>query len=177
MPSRILNHCPRGVSSLCASVVAAACALTLILSAAAPRVLAAEYRKGSLEIAHPSATATAAGQPHGAIFIKEIKNLSNTADQLIGARSSVSKSIEVHQMTMDNNVMKMREIPAIELPAKGNVSLQQGSKNGYHLMLMNLNKPLKEGDRFKATLIFKQAGELEVDVVVEKPQHSHGHRH
>ncbi len=177
MPSWIHDHRPRGESSRRAPLMAAAAALTLIMSAAAPQAWARDYRKGSLEIEHPYATTTAAGQPHGAIFIKEIKNRGTTADQLIGARASVAKSMEVHQMTMENNVMKMREIPAIEVPAKGKVSMQQGSKEGYHLMLMNLNKPLKEGDRFKATLVFKQAGELEVDVVVEKPHHGHGHRH
>lgn len=156
-------------------VVAAAWALFLALGTPSAGASDRETRKGSLEIEHPYAIATAPGQPHGAIFIKEINNRGSTADQLIGARSSIAKSVEVHQMSMDNNVMKMREIPAIEVPAKGKVSMQQGSKNGYHLMLMNLAKPLKEGERFKATLVFKQAGEIDVDVAVEKSHH--GHRH
>ncbi|MBU3724223.1 MAG: copper chaperone PCu(A)C [Burkholderiaceae bacterium] len=155
----------------------AASAFALGLGSAPSRASNQEYRKGSLEIEHPYATPTAPGQPHGALFIREIKNRGTTADQLIGGRVSIAKSVEVHQMIMDNNVMKMREIPGIEVPAKGKVSMKQGSKEGYHLMLMNLNAPLKEGDRLKATLIFKQAGELEVDVIVEKSHHGHGHRH
>lgn len=157
--------------------LAAAAAWVFSLSLGAPSAGASdrEVRKGSLEIEQAYAIATAPGQPHGALFIKEINNRGSTADQLIGARSSIAKSIEVHQMSMDNNVMKMREIPAIEVPAKGKVSMQQGNKNGYHLMLMNLAKPLKEGERFKATLVFKQAGDIDVDVTVEKSHH--GHRH
>ena len=134
-----------------------------------------EFQKGSITVVAPTATPTAPGQPHGAIFIQSIRNAGAQTDQLIGARADVSKSMEVHRMTMDNNVMKMREIPGIEVPAKGEVSLAKGSKNGYHLMLMNLKKPLQQGDQFPITLIFKQAGEQQVTVTVEQPKAAAGH--
>lgn len=118
---------------------------------------------------------TAPGQPHGAVFIGEIRNTGKASDQIIGARSNVARSMEVHRMTMDNNVMKMREIPAIEIPANGRIGMAHGNKEGIHLMLMNLNKPLKEGDRFPMTIIFKQAGEQEVTVQVEKRSHPMDH--
>ena len=141
--------------------------------------LAKEFVKGSLVIEHPHAMATAPGQPNGAIFFKSISNKGALADQLIGSRATVSKTTEVHRMEMDNNVMRMREISGIELPANSKVMMGRGSKEGYHLMLMNLNAPLKEGEKFPVTLIFKNAGEVEVTVSVEKPRGSaHGsHKH
>lgn len=143
-----------------------------------PAAYAAEFSKGNLVVANPVAMPTAPGQPHGAVFIQEIRNKGTMADELVGARSTgVSKTMEVHRMSMDNNVMKMREIPAIPVPANGKVSMQRGNPEGYHLMLMNLNKPLKEGDKFPVTLIFKNAGEQEVTVEVKKAQQGMGHGH
>lgn len=153
--------------------------LTAILIVAGSAGLAqaqtVEFQKGSMTVVAPTATPTAPGQPHGAIFIQSIRNTGAQADQLIGARAEVAKSMEVHRMTMDNNVMKMREIPHIDVPAKGDVSLAKGSRNGYHLMLMNLKQPLKQGDQFPVTLIFKQAGEQQITVTVEPPKAASGH--
>lgn len=134
-----------------------------------------EFKKGALTIIAPTATPTAPGQPHGAVFIQSIRNAGAQGDQLIGARADVSKTMEVHRMTMENNIMKMREIPAIEIPANGEVSLAKGSRQGYHLMLMNLKQPLKAGDQFPVTLIFKQAGEQQVTITVELPKAASGH--
>jgi periplasmic copper chaperone A len=138
-----------------------------------------EFKAKGLVIDHPHTMATAPGQPHGGVFFNSITNTSAKADQLIGARASVSKSIEVHRMEVANNVMKMREIPAIDLPANSKVTMGRGSKEGYHLMLMNLKAPLKDGDKFPMTLLFKNAGEVEITVAVEKPSmpmHG-GHKH
>lgn len=141
------------------------------------QAIAKEYTKGSLVIEHPHAMATAPGQPNGAVFFKSISNKGSAADQLIGSRAAVSKTTEVHRMETDNNIMRMREIPGIELPANSKVVMGRGSKEGYHLMLMNLKAPLKEGEQFPVTLIFKNAGEVEVTVVVEKPSGSGHSRH
>jgi copper(I)-binding protein len=84
--------------------------------------------------------------------------------------------MEVHRMSMDKGVMAMREIPGVTIPARGEVSMARGSKEGYHLMLMNLNRPLKEGEKFPVTLIFKNAGEVTVEIEVEKRSGAeHGH--
>ncbi len=135
----------------------------------------AEFKKGPLTIIAPTATPTAPGQPHGAVFIQSIRNAGAQKDQLIGGRADVSKTLEVHRMTMENNIMKMREIPAIEIPANGEVSLAKGSRQGYHLMLMNLKQPLKAGDQFPVTLIFREAGEQQVTITVEQPKAASGH--
>lgn len=140
---------------------------------------AKQVNKAGLLIDQPHAMATAPGQPHGAVFFKSISNQAGQPEQLIGGRSAVAKGVEVHRMEMDNNVMRMREIKGIELPANSKVMLGRGNKEGYHLMLMNLKSPLKEGEVFPMTLIFKNAGEVEVTVTIEKPSmHMHGgHKH
>jgi len=95
------------------------------------------------------------------------------ADKLLAASSSVSKTMELHTMTMDGNIMRMREVKAIDVPANGMVELRPG---GLHLMFMDLNEQLKPGSTFKVKLKFEKAGEVEVPfkVMDNKP---YGHRH
>jgi copper(I)-binding protein len=154
-------------------------AAVLVLGHHSPAAFAhgKEFRKAGLEVEHIYAITTAPGQPHGAVFIKQLKNSASTSDRLVGGQAAISKSVEVHQMVMDQNVMKMREIPGIEIPAKGRVSMDRGAKEGYHLMLMNLTRPLADGERFPMTLMFQQAGALEVEVEVVKARAGHGHKH
>jgi copper(I)-binding protein len=114
------------------------------------------------------------------MYIRSIQNTGKLADQLISARTPVAERVELHQMQMDNNVMKMRAVPAIELPAQAELRMMHGSADGYHLMLINLKQPLKDGDRFSVWLQFKNSGEREVTVHVQTPKHSapaHDHPH
>jgi periplasmic copper chaperone A len=67
----------------------------------------------------------------------------NSAATLVGATSPVAGTVEIHEMRRDGDVMRMRAVPKIELPAGGTVELKPG---GYHVMLMNLKAPLKRGD-------------------------------
>jgi copper(I)-binding protein len=62
---------------------------------------------------------------------------------LIGAESASAGTVEVHEMRMDGNIMRMRAVPRLELPAGKTVELKPG---GYHIMLIDLKKPLKKGD-------------------------------
>ncbi len=79
-------------------------------------------------------------------------NLTSATDAtLVGASSPVAKVVEVHEMAMDNGVMKMRAIPKLALPAGKTVDLKPG---GYHVMLMDLTQPLKDGETVPVTLIF-----------------------
>lgn len=155
-------------SSLLA-LAAALCAFTL-------HAQAQEIKKGSLTLIKPYAMASAPGQPNGAMYIQEIRNASSQADELIGARSAQAKSMEVHRMSMENNVMTMREITGIPIAASGKIAMDRGNKEGYHLMLMGLASPLKEGETFQVTLLFRHAGEIQVNVAIEKPKAS-GHHH
>jgi copper(I)-binding protein len=70
--------------------------------------------------------------------------------KLVSVQSPVAGVAEVHEMTMDGNVMKMRAMPALELPAGKAVELKPGS---YHLMLMDLKQPLKNGESVPLTLV------------------------
>jgi periplasmic copper chaperone A len=74
---------------------------------------------------------------------------SKDGGKLVGAASAIAGVVELHEMAMDNNVMKMRAIPALELPAGREVQLKPG---GYHVMLLDLKRPLKAGEKVQIEL-------------------------
>src|SRR5690606_10830983 len=78
--------------------------------------------------------------------------------------SPVAETAELHTHIKDGEVMRMRPVEAIEVPAGGSVTLKPG---GDHVMLMSLRAPLKEGETFPLTLIFEHRGSREVDVTVK----------
>ena len=86
--------------------------------------------------------------------------------RLVQASSPVACVVEIHEMAMENNVMKMRAIPGLDLPAGKTVELKPG---GYHVMLMDLKQPLKKGDTVPITLKFqgKDGKPQEVEVKAE----------
>lgn len=147
-----------------------ALALTLTTSAA----LAADYKTADLRIVDPYARPTVANQPTGAAFLT-IENQGGSADKLIAASSPVAKSVEIHTMSMEGNVMKMRAVPGIDLPPSAKITMQPG--RGYHLMLFGLRQPLKAGDTFPMTLTFEKAGKTEVNVTVENKGTTGGMQH
>jgi copper(I)-binding protein len=130
-----------------------------------------EVRVGNLKIENPQARATVPAQKMSGGFLK-IENKGG-ADKLLAASSSVSKTMELHTMTMDGNIMRMREVKAIDVPANGMVELRPG---GLHLMFMDLNEQLKPGSTFKVKLKFEKAGEVEVPFkVMDNKPYGHGH--
>lgn len=84
--------------------------------------------------------------------------------KLVGAKSPAAKVVEVHEMAMQNDVMKMRQIPAIDLPAGTPVELKPG---GYHIMLMGLTQQLNAGQKVPVTLMFEDAAKKQSDVTVQ----------
>jgi copper(I)-binding protein len=135
-------------------------------------VLAHGLNAGDLAIDHPYATPTRPGLATGAVYFRAIKNNGTEPDRLLSARTPAATTVELHRMEMDGDVMRMRAVPAIELPAKTEVRLRHGTPNGHHLMLLGLKAPLKDGDRFPVTLTFQRAGEREVMVWVQTPRSS-----
>lgn len=129
-------------------------------------------RAGDLNIDHPYATPTPAGLTTGAVYFRNITNRGAGTDRLVEAHTSVAAKVELHRMELDGDVMRMRAVPAIELPAQSNVRLRHGTANGPHLMLRGLKAPLKDGDRFSLTLRFERAGTHEVTVWVQNPRAS-----
>lgn len=94
-----------------------------------------------------------------------IKNNGGEADALIDAAADISDVIELHETTMENEVMRMRPVAGqrIEIPAKGEVELKPG---GLHIMFIGLNQQLTPGDSFDLTLEFEKAGKKSVSVEV-----------
>jgi periplasmic copper chaperone A len=136
------------------------------------------FKLGELSIEHPYANATPAGSKNGAAYFKAINNGGKLPDRLLSAKTSIAAATELHTMRMDGNIMRMREVTSIELPASGVTLFGQGTDNGYHVMLMGLKEPLKEGGSFKLQLKFEKAGEIEVSVEVQKAKGSaDAHKH
>ena len=136
----------------------------VLLSLAAGAVGAHDYKAGAIVIGHPYARATAAGQSIGGGFLKLANG--GADDKLLSATAGVSASAELHEMKMEGDVMRMRQVDGIALPAGKSVELRPG---GFHIMFVGLKAPLKAGDRFSMKLKFEKAGEVEVMVNVEAP--------
>lgn len=83
---------------------------------------------------------------------------------LVGIRTPVAPAAEVHAMSMQGGVMKMRPVDRLALPAGRVVELKPG---GYHLMLMNVTKPLKAGDKVPLKLIIERQDKSREDIEVE----------
>jgi periplasmic copper chaperone A len=135
-----------------------------------PPAHAHDFKQGDLVIDHPYATPSLAGTRNGSVYFKSLRNRGGQADRLIAAKSAVAERVELHQMQMDGQVMRMREVPAIELPARTEVNLRHGGAGTHHLMLINLKQPLKDGDRFDLELVFEKAGTRRVNVWVQTPR-------
>ncbi len=132
---------------------------------------------GELSLRHPHAYPTPPGATTGAAYLVAIRNGGERADRLLAASTTVADRVELHRMQMDGDIMRMRAVTAIEVPAKATISLRQGSADGYHLMLFGLRRPLAAGDRFPLTLRFERAGEGQVEVRVESPRSGANHSH
>ena len=135
-----------------------------ILAFAAGLVIAgaALAQPTQLEIDNAWAGATPGKAENGAAYVTIT---SPTADRLVSASTPVAKKAELHTMSMQGMVMKMRPISGVDIPAGQPVSLKPG---GEHIMLMGLNQPLREGQSFPLILDFEKAGPRTVTVTVEK---------
>ena len=129
---------------------------------------------GDMEIQNPWARASAGMAKTGAAFM-DVKN-NGAADRVIGVSADVSETAELHTHIRDGDVMKMRRVDAIDVPAGETVRLKPG---GLHVMFMGLSAPLKEGETFPLTLTFEKAGDMTVEVEVREagamgPMHGSG---
>ena len=126
----------------------------IALSSAA---LAQSASVGPIKIENAYTRATAPGQQVAGGFMK-IEN-KGAADQLISASSPAAGEVQLHEMAMEGNVMKMRQLKDIPVPAGGAVELKPG---GLHLMFMNIKTPMAAGQTVPVKLKFAKAGEVEV---------------
>ena len=128
----------------------------------------------NISVSDAWARATMPGQKVSAAYMQ----IQSDADaRLIGASSPAVPRVEVHEMKMDGDVMRMREVKAIDLPKGKTVMLQPG---GLHVMLMNLPKPIAAGDIIPLVLVVESGGKQQtVEVKAEArapgamPQHHH----
>jgi copper(I)-binding protein len=139
-------------------------ATLLAIAVSATLAYAHDYKLGNLEIRHPWAKATLAGQPVAGGFMK-INNNGTESDRLLKISSSVADMIQVHEMKVEDGIMKMGEIPGgLEIAPGATVELKPG---GLHVMFMGIKAPFKEGAAVKATLTFEKAGAIEVEFKVD----------
>jgi copper(I)-binding protein len=140
-------------------------ATLFFLSFAAPTSLAAHgFAQGDLAIGHPWARETATGQSAGGGFLT-ISNKGKTEDRLTGGSASIAREVQIHSMSMDGGIMRMRPVPkGLAIPAGQTVTLRPGS---FHIMFMGLKRPLKRGEMVPVTLRFARAGAVKVAFKVE----------
>jgi copper(I)-binding protein len=134
----------------------------IALAASLAIASAALAQPTQLEVNNAWAGATPGKAENGAAYLTI---QSPTADRLVSLSSPVAKKAELHSMSMQGAVMKMRPIDGLDVPAGQPVALKPG---GEHIMLMGLNQQLHEGQSFPLTLDFEKAGPRTVTVTVEK---------
>jgi periplasmic copper chaperone A len=135
----------------------------LIGSAQAADQAAPAFKHGAILIEAPWARATPGGAQVAGGYLK-ITNTGEDADRLLGGTLPVAASVEVHEMSMSNGVMKMRKLEqGLEIKPGQSVELKPG---GYHLMFNGLKEGLQQGQSIKGTLTFEKAGSIEVEYSV-----------
>lgn len=112
--------------------------------------------------ARASVTAT------GAAYLT-VENTGSSDDTLVEVRSDAAETVELHTMTMDGMVMKMRKLDKLDVKAGETVKLAPG---GLHIMLIRLKEPLGEGMSVPLTLVFEKAGAVDVSAPVRAAGHS-----
>ena len=143
--------------------------LAIPLAALSAFTFAHDSSVGDIRIVHTFATPSLAGSSNGAAYFATLENTGDKSDRLLRASTPVAASVEMHTMGMDpQGVMRMREIDGIALAPKASIKMRPGM--GFHLMLIGLRQPLKEGATFPMTLTFEHAGKVEVKVVVQTPR-------
>jgi len=139
---------------------------------ALPALAEPPYQLDSLRIDHPFARATPPGAKAGSVFFT-LENAGKNEDRLIRASTPVAAAVAVHQMVLEDGVMRMRAVPSVDQIPGGRVEF---NPNGYHLMLLDLKQPLKIGERFPLTLTFEHGGVILISVLVEAMGASQGAR-
>ncbi len=94
-----------------------------------------------------------------------VKNTSDKDIQIVKADSPAANTTELHNHINDNGVMRMRQVKEIALPAKGEAVMKPG---GYHVMLIDMKAPLKDGDKVAITLKFSDGGTKTIEAPVKK---------
>jgi copper(I)-binding protein len=148
-------------------------ALLLIAAPASAR----DYTLGNLLIGQPWTRATPPSAAAGGGFLT-VTNKGTAPDKLISAKSVAAGAVQIHEMKMEGNIMRMREREGgLEIAPGATVTLAPG---GFHLMLMGLKEPLKQGEKVPLTLVFEKAGSIDVEMDIQAlgaaSPGGHGHK-
>jgi copper(I)-binding protein len=147
-------------SKLCLAICAVF-GITLSASSLAQNVTQT-ISTSAIKIEHAYTRATMPGQQVAGGFMK-IENKAGPADQLVSASSAIAGEVQLHEMAMEGNVMRMRQVQGIAVPAGGAVELKPG---GLHIMFINIKAPLTAGETVPVKLKFAKAGEVEISMPV-----------
>lgn len=143
--------------------------LSTVALCAAASALAADVKVGNLSIDDIWARTGQPGQVSAAYF--EVKNKGN-ADKIVSANCDCAKATELHNVKMIDGAMKMYQVPAMDIPADGELKLKPGS---YHIMLIGLNRPLVAGESLPIKVKFEKAGEVTLQAKVKDKAAHAGH--
>ncbi|WP_434558797.1 copper chaperone PCu(A)C [Pseudomonas sp. Z4-20] len=136
-----------------------------------------QYKAGELEIAHPWSQELPPNAPTVAAYFV-IHNSGTSADKLFSVDSPIAGQAEFHEHVMQNDLMKMQQVPAVDIAPGATVTF---APMAYHVMLLDLKDRslLSDGKRFPMTLHFEKAGDIKVDVKVQKkaPDGAKTHMH
>jgi len=126
--------------------------------------VAAQAAPRSISIEKPWARETVEGQAAGGGFMTIVNN-GQREDQLVSASSPASHEVQIHTMSMDGSVMRMRQLTdGLSIPAKGKVELKP---RGLHIMFIGLKKPLRPGTSVPVTLKFRHTGSMTAQFKVQ----------
>lgn len=147
------------------SMLRKACILSLGLFAISADVLAHDYQQGNVIIEHPWSRPTPPGTPVGVGYMT-IHNEGDEAVTLVSGQTPVAERLSIHETSVQDGLMKMRPLAdGLTIPAGGTVMLKPHS---YHLMLEELDQPLREGDLVPLSLIFDGLEPIDVQLKVQQ---------
>lgn len=143
--------------------------LSTVALCIAASVSAADVKVGNLSIDDVWARTGQPGQVSAAFM--DVKN-KGAADKIVSAHCDCAKATELHDMKMADGKMLMMQVPAMDVPANGELKLKPG---GYHIMLIGLNRPLVAGEMLPIKVKFEKAGEVTVQAKVKDKGMPAGH--
>jgi len=148
----------------------------MVLAILVTPVLAHDYRVGSIRVIHPWSRATPPVAPVAGGYLRLI-NTGDAPDRLLSVSSEIAEKVEIHESTLTDGVARMRPLPdGLAINPKETVELKPGQA---HIMFIRPVRPLKEGERFEATLRFEKAGSIKVEFMVQgmggRPAGANGH--
>jgi copper(I)-binding protein len=137
--------------------------IAAVMTLVANGALAIEYKLGAIRIEDPWIRATPNGAEVAAGYLS-IRNTGTTPDRLVGGSADIASRFEMHEMKMDGDVAKMRQLKGIDIKPGETIEFKPGAS---HVMFVGLNRQLERGENVKGTLFFERAGSIEIEYAVE----------